>query len=45
MDLLAKFGLLEWTFVVLLVGLVGASGLFFVYIVAQFFRNPARRGH
>jgi hypothetical protein len=45
MDLLAKFGLLEWTFVVLLVGLVGAAGLFFLYIVAQFFRNPARRGH
>jgi hypothetical protein len=30
MDLLAKFGLLEWTFVVLLVGLVGAAGLFFL---------------
>jgi hypothetical protein len=44
MDLLAKFGLLEWTFVVLLVSLVGAAGLFFVYIVVQFFRNPARRG-
>jgi hypothetical protein len=44
MDLLAKFGLLEWTFVVLLVGLVGAAGLFFLYILVQFFRNPARRG-
>jgi hypothetical protein len=44
MDLLAKFGLLEWTFVVLLVSLVGAAGLFFLYIVVQFFRNPARRG-
>jgi hypothetical protein len=44
MDLLAKFGLLEWTFVVILVGLVGAAGLFFVYILVQFFRNPARRG-
>ncbi|MFL5736873.1 MAG: hypothetical protein ACJ76P_06010 [Actinomycetota bacterium] len=45
MDLLAKFGLLEWTFVVLLVSLVGAAGLFFFYILVQFFRNPARRGH
>jgi hypothetical protein len=44
MDLLAKFGLLEWTFVVLLVSLVGAAGLFFLYILVQFFRNPARRG-
>jgi hypothetical protein len=44
MDLLAKFGLLEWTFVFILVTLVGAAGLFFVYILVQFFRNPARRG-
>jgi hypothetical protein len=44
MDLVAKFGLLEWTFVVLLVSLVGAAGLFFLYILVQFFRNPARRG-
>ncbi len=41
--MLAKFGLLEWTFVGILVGLVGLVGLFFLYVVAQLFRNPSRR--
>ncbi len=41
--MLAKFGLLEWTFVGILVGLVGLVGVFFVYVVAQLFRNPSRR--
>ncbi|MEX0833907.1 MAG: hypothetical protein WD757_01800 [Actinomycetota bacterium] len=40
--MLAKFGLLEWFFLVLLVGLVGAAGLFGVYMVLQLFRNPPR---
>ena len=36
------FGILEWTFVVALVALVGAAGLFALFIVAQLFRNPRR---
>jgi len=40
--MLANFGLLEWFFLVLLVGLVGAAGLFGVYMVVQLFRNPPR---
>ena len=36
------FGALEWTFVGLLVGLVGLAGLFFLFLVVQLFRNPAR---
>lgn len=41
--MLAKFGLLEWTFVALLVGLTAAVTLMALYIVAQLFRNPQRR--
>ena len=41
--MLAKFGFLEWTFLGLLVGLVGAAMLFGVFVVAQLFRNPGRR--
>lgn len=37
------FGPLEWTFVVALVVLVGAAGVFALYVVAQLFRNPTRR--
>jgi hypothetical protein len=37
------WGLLEWTFVVILVGLTGAVGLAFLYFVAQLFVNPGRR--
>jgi hypothetical protein len=40
---IAEFGLLEWTFVVLLVGLVGAAGLFGLYMVIQLFKNPGHR--
>ncbi len=43
MGMLAKFGLLEWTFAGLLIVLVGLVGLFLLYLVAQFFRNPSRR--
>ncbi|HXF73716.1 MAG TPA: hypothetical protein VNO79_14040 [Actinomycetota bacterium] len=35
-------GLLEWVFLGLLAALVGAVGLFALYLVAQLFRNPAR---
>jgi hypothetical protein len=41
---LAISGFLEWFFALLLVGLVGAAGLFLVFVVFQLFRNPARRG-
>jgi uncharacterized membrane protein YuzA (DUF378 family) len=37
------FGALEWTFLGLLVGLVGLAGVFMVYLVLQLFRNPTRR--
>jgi hypothetical protein len=36
------FGILEWTFLAALVILVGAAGLFALFIVAQLFRNPRR---
>ncbi|HZP90311.1 MAG TPA: hypothetical protein VFC04_04870 [Actinomycetota bacterium] len=37
------WGLLEWTFVVILVGLTGAVGLVFLYLVGRLFVNPGRR--
>jgi hypothetical protein len=40
---LAAWGLLEWTFVLLLVGLTGAVGLAFLYMVGTLFVNPGRR--
>jgi hypothetical protein len=42
--LLAISGFLEWFFVLLLVGLVGATGLFAAFVAAQLFRNPGRGG-
>jgi len=36
------FGILEWTFVAVLVLLVGAAGLFALFMVVQLFRNPRR---
>ena len=41
--MLAAWGLLEWTFVLLLVGLTGAVGLVFLYMVGTLFVNPGRR--
>jgi hypothetical protein len=43
-QMLAISGFLEWFFVLLLTGLVGAAGLFALFVFAQLFRNPARRG-
>jgi hypothetical protein len=40
---MVAFGRLEWTFLSLLVLLVGAAGLFAVYLVVTLFRNPSRR--
>ena len=41
--MLAEWGLLEWSFVALLVGLTGAVGLAFLYMVGSLFVNPRRR--
>jgi hypothetical protein len=40
---LAAWGLLEWFFALLLVGLTGAVGLVFLYMVGTLFVNPGRR--
>jgi hypothetical protein len=40
---LAAWGLLEWFFALLLVGLTGAVGLAFLYMVWMLFVNPGRR--
>ena len=37
------FGTLEWTFLAVLVALVGAAGVFFLFLLVQLFRNPPRR--
>jgi hypothetical protein len=37
------FGPLEWTFVVVLILLVGAAGLFGLFLLAQLFRTHSRR--
>jgi hypothetical protein len=37
------FGPLEWTFVIVLVVLVGAAGAFAMFLVAQLFRTHSRR--
>ena len=40
---LAAWGLLEWFFALLLVGLTGVVGIFFLYLVTTLFVNPGRR--
>jgi hypothetical protein len=40
--MVASFGILEWTFLVALVVLVAAAGLFGVFMLAQLFRDHAR---
>jgi hypothetical protein len=40
---LAAWGLLEWFFAIALIGLTGAVGLAFLYMVATLFVNPGRR--
>jgi len=40
---LGAWGLLEWTFALLLAGLTGVVGIFFLYLVATLFVNPGRR--
>jgi hypothetical protein len=37
------FGPLEWTFLAILVVLVGAAGLFAVFLLVQLFRTHSRR--
>ena len=41
--MLAKFGVLEWSFLIALVVLVAAAGLFGAFVVSSLFRNPWRR--
>ena len=41
--MIAAWGLLEWFFALLLVGLTGAVGLVFLYMVGSLFVNPGRR--
>ncbi len=41
--MLAAWGLLEWFFALLLVGLTGAVGLAFLYMIWTLFVNPGRR--
>ena len=41
--MLARWGLLEWTFVAILAGLTGAVGIAFLYMVGSLFVNPGRR--
>lgn len=38
------FGLLEWTFVGVLVVLVGAAGVFALFLLFQLFQTHSRRG-
>jgi hypothetical protein len=37
------YGALEWAFVIVLVVLVGAVGVFAAFLAASLFRNPGRR--
>ncbi|MEX2458451.1 MAG: hypothetical protein WD770_05650 [Actinomycetota bacterium] len=37
------YGILEWTFLVVLVVLVAAAGVFGLFVLANLFRNPTRR--
>jgi hypothetical protein len=37
------FGILEWSFLIALVVLVGLAGVFALFLVVQLFRNPSRR--
>jgi hypothetical protein len=41
--MVAEFGLLEWAFVIALVVLVAAAGLFAVFMTLQLFRDHSRR--
>ena len=38
-----EFGTLEWSFLIALVVLVGAAGVFFLFILMQLFRVHSRR--
>jgi hypothetical protein len=40
---IAAWGLLEWVFVAILVGLTGAVGIAFLFMVGTLFVNPGRR--
>jgi hypothetical protein len=37
------YSTLQWTFLAILVAMVGGAGVFGVFVVVQLFRNPGRR--
>jgi hypothetical protein len=41
--MIAAWGFLEWFFALMLIGLTGAVGVAFLYIIAQLFVNPGRK--
>lgn len=41
--MIGAWGLLEWIFVIILLGLVGAVGAAFLFLVGTLFVNPGRR--
>ncbi len=41
--MLAISGLLEWTYLVILVVMIAAAGVFSLYLFTTLFRNPSRR--
>ena len=41
--MVGAWGLLEWIFVIILLGLAGAVGAAFLVLVGTFFVNPGRR--
>jgi hypothetical protein len=41
--MLGSFGALEWTFLIVLVVLVGAAGVFALYLLVQLFLGHSRR--
>lgn len=43
--MIAAWGLLEWTFAVILAVLIGVISGFALYVAATLFINPARRAH
>lgn len=40
---MVAFGPLEWTFTAILIALVGAAGVFALFLVVQLFRAHSRR--
>jgi uncharacterized protein (DUF608 family) len=41
--MLGRFGILEWSFTIALIVLVGAAAVFGLFVVMQLFRSPGAR--